>query len=212
LSALHRACLVAYWMALSLWTSAIIAAGVCAAFVFGTLPGLSVTLAEYSAFHVEGDAQAHGRLAAGMILERVFTAVDFAQLALGAITAAALIVQIVACGASIRRLSNLIRATAIAAAIVIASMHIFFQAPAMNRELRAYWSAAREGDVASAEAHRLRFDEFHPRAEFALRANLVLLLTAIAASAVALSSSPMVVYPEPARPALEPPALLRDMR
>lgn len=212
MSALHRVCLVAYWIALSLWTSAIIAAGVSAAFVFGTLPGLGVTLAEYSAFQVEGDAQAHGRLAAGMILERVFTAVDFAQIFLGAITAAAMIVQIVAFGASLRRFSNLIRATAIAAAIVIASIHIFFQAPAMNRELRAYWAAARGGDIATAEVHRLRFDEFHPRAELALRSNLVLLLVATAASAIALSRWPTAAQADRAKSTLEPPALLRDMR
>ena len=57
--------------------------------------------------------------------------------------------------------------------------------PEMNRELRAYWEDARAGDVRAADEHRAAFDTRHPVAELILQSNLLILLVAAAASAVA---------------------------
>lgn len=198
-------CDAVYWLALCLWTAALISAGAAAAFVFATLPRLGVSLDRFTRFNVEGEPEAHGRIAAGMVLEKVFTASDFAQVVFGPIVALMLAIQVVVFGESWRRPANVIRALAIGLAIVTAFLHIFFQAPAMNRELRAYWAAAETGDVDGALRHRARFDASHPRAELALQSNTALLLITIAASAAA-------ARPRPAASAgsLETPALSRE--
>jgi len=198
-----------YWLALALWASALVSAGVAASFTFATLPDLGVTIHEFAAYQPD-DPEAHGRLAAGMVLEKVFTAVDFAQVALAPLAVLTLVLQFVVFRMRVRRLSSVIRASCIGIAIVLAGYHIFLQAPTMNRELRAYWDAARAGDVTVAEEHRAAFEEFHPRAEFIIQANLVLLLVALGASAVAFTPQNAAPSEQEASSELEPPLLARQ--
>ena len=56
----------------------------------------------------------------------------------------------------------------------------------MNHELRSYWTAAETGDVEAARRHRAAFDADHPTASTLYSATLLLLIGAVAASAVAL--------------------------
>ena len=121
-----------------------------------------------------------------MVLEKVFTGSDFAQVALAFLVIVTLAIDVMVFRGSMRRISNLIRTLCIAIATGLLAFHVFLQAPEMNRELRAYWDEARAGNVESAMEHRARFDRYHPRAEMVLQVNLFLLLIAMGASAAAV--------------------------
>lgn len=178
--------LILYMVSLTLWIAAIIAPAVCALAAFGTLPGLGVSLQSYELFMIEGQPDVHARIAAGTILEKVFTGSDFVQVALAFFVAVMLAIDLLVFRQSLWRVSNLIRTLCIVVAIALLAFHVFLQAPDMNRELRAYWDEARAGNIDAALEHRAVFDEYHPRAEMILEVNLLLLVIAMGASAAAM--------------------------
>ena len=199
-----RAGTVIYWLALVAWIGGLIAAAVAAPSVFGALGDLPVTIESFEAYpHLE-----HGRLAAGMVMERVFWIVDLIQFVAAPVVAATLVVQLVAAGARFRAPSNLVRTICIVGAAVLLAYRAAALAPTLNRELRAYWQAAEAGRVEVARAHRDRFNEDHPTASAIFTISLVLLFVVAGASAVAGSPGPA----PPAAPTLEPPELLRRRR
>ena len=168
-------------VALTLWIALLVAAGVAAAGAFATLPDLGISLRGYESF-ATGDSSDHGRLAAGKMLERIFTAIDFAQIPLAAIALAAFALQLILSGDRWRRPANVIRAACMVAAAALLTFHMAFIAPRMNSRLQAYWSAARAGDTDTALAHRDAFNQYHPRAELIMQSNLLLLLIAAGAA------------------------------
>lgn len=199
-----RAGTVIYWLALVAWIGGLIAAAVAAPSVFGALGDLPVTIESFEAYpHLE-----HGRLAAGMVMERVFWIVDLIQFVAAPVVVATLVVQLVAAGARFRAPSNLVRTICIVGAALLLAYRAAALAPTMNRELRAYWQAAEAGRVEVARAHRDRFNEDHPTARTILGASLVLLLVAVGASAAATGpgTAPRVAS------GVEPPELLRRRR
>jgi len=184
----HRAwpakvCAAIHAVALTCWIGLLIAAGVAAAGAFATLPDLGVSLRGYEGF-ATGDPADHGRLAAGKMLEAVFSAIDFAQIPLAVIAIVAFAMQIILSGDSWRRPTHTIRLLCMLIAAGLLAGHVSFVAPPMNRELQAYWSAAEAGNNTLALAHRAAFDEYHPRAEQILQVNLLLLFTAAGAAGV----------------------------
>src|SRR6185503_19649747 len=68
---------VTYWLALTTWISVLVSAGVAAAAVFSVLPRMGVTIERFAGF----DHAEHGRIAAGKLMEPIFTFVDIAQAA-----------------------------------------------------------------------------------------------------------------------------------
>jgi hypothetical protein len=195
---------VTHAVALTLWIGLLISAGVAAAGAFATLPDLGISLDEYESFDA-GDPSAHGRLAAGKMLERVFTAVDFAQVPLAVIVVVSLLFEMILSGGGWRRPAHVIRVGCIALACGLLAIHIAFIAPPMNRELRAYWSAAAAGNTTEAMARRDRFDEYHPRAELILKSNLILLLIATGSAALLRTCATSAVKED----GLETPLLAR---
>jgi hypothetical protein len=188
-----------YWLALIVWISALISAGVAAMNVFGTLDAMPLELQRYAAYPVDD----HPRLAAGHIMEGVFFLVDVLQFIAVPITLLALIAQVVVFHVPMRRVSNVVRSAAIVIAAALFACHATMLAPKMNRELRSYWAAAEAGQVDEAADHRRAFNAYHPAADAILRLNLLLLLIAAGASAVAFT--PM---PDHRDSILEPPGLL----
>jgi len=174
------------FVALSLWIAAVIAPAVSAMATFGTLPDLDVSLREYESFTIQGEPDAHARLAAGMVLEKIFTGSDFAQVALAFLVIVTLAIDVMVFRQPVRRPANAIRIVSALIATGLLAFHVFLQAPQMNRELRQYWGEARAGNVEAALEHRERFDRYHPRAEMILQANLVLLLITMGAFAAAV--------------------------
>lgn len=180
---LAQVCGAVHAVTLTLWIGLLVAAGVAAAGAFSTLPDLGISLRGHEGF-VTADPADHGRIAAGRMLERVFTAVDLGQIPLAAIALTAFGLQVVLAGDRWRRPPNIIRASCMLIAAGFLAIHLTMIAPPMNRELQSYWAAAEAGDTPTALAHRAAFDKHHPRAEAILQINLLILFTAAAAAGV----------------------------
>ena len=117
-----------------------------------------------------------------------------------------LLLQLTAFRQPWRRASNLLRSVCLTIASALFVYHVLAIAPSMNGELRRYWSAASSGDVARAESHLETFNRLHPKADAILRLDLLLVLLAAGASAVALSQSPATQ----ASTGLQTPSLARS--
>lgn len=178
---------IVYWLGLVLWVSAMLTAGVAAYAVFGTLldESLGLSLSAYASFPSE-HAQ-HGRLAAGTIMEKVFTISDYMQVVAAVMVVVGLFGQLVMAGRARRRPSNIIRVACLAGVLGLLVFRVFMLAPEMNHNLRSYWEMARVGSVDAARRHRDAFEQDHPTASNVLTVSLVLLLVMVAASASAMT-------------------------
>ncbi len=199
-----KVCNTVYWLALTIWVSVLVAAAIAAATTFTVLPNLGLTLDAFSAL----PAADHGRIAAGKVMEPIFTLVDVVQAGAAAVVLLTVVVQWLAFRCSLRRFANVVRVAAITIAAGLFAWRAATLSPAMNRELRGYWSAAEAGEVAQAAGHRAAFDGMHPRASDLFSATLGLLVIAVVASPSALAVPP-VKRVHPPGPVLETPALSR---
>ena len=186
---LFKLCNAVYWLALALWLAVLVTAGVSAIAVFTTLGEMDVSLSAYALFQPdESDVpHAHAHLAAGHVLEPVFWLVDFVQFAMIPLMLITLVAQFTVFKQKIRRPANLIRTGCIVIAAGLFAFHALAQTPQMNRDLKAYWDAAKDGDVTTALEHRAAFNRRHPTAEAVLKSTLLLVVLATFASAVAMT-------------------------
>lgn len=180
---LFKLCVMTYWLALIAWCAALIAAAVAAMNVFVSLNEIAVSWSDYDAY----PAEHHSRIVAGHIMMGVFFLVDIMQFIAVPLVMIMLLFQLTAFKQPWRRVSNILRIVCLTIAAGLFIYHVLAIAPSMNRELRAYWSAASSGDVTSAESHLEAFNRLHPKADAILRLDLLLVLVAAGASAVALS-------------------------
>ena len=189
MQSLFKLCNMVYWLALTIWLAVLVTAGVSAVAVFTTLGEMDVSLEAYAAFEPdESDVpNAHAHLAAGHVLEPVFTLVSFVQFALIPLMLITLIAQFTVFQQKIRRPANLIRTACIVIAAGLFVFHALARAPQMNRDLQAYWDAAKDGNVTAALEHREAFNRRHPTAEAVLNATLLLVVLATFASAAAMT-------------------------
>lgn len=174
---------VVYWLALVMWVGSLMAVGVTAVTTFTILPDaeLGLTLERFDAFNHDE----HGRIAAGLVNEPAFTFTDVVQVAAACVVLLMLILQVALFGQRWRRAANLIRSGCILIAAALLVIRMMMITPDMNRELRAYWSAAEAGNHDTAMAHREAFDRHHKIARPMFDATLLLLLVGVAASATA---------------------------
>ena len=177
--------LIIYWLGLMLWVGSLMTAGIAAMNTFGTLPDLGVRLDSYADY----PSAEHGRLAAGMVMERNFFVVDVIQMLVVPLVIVTLLVQLFGFGMRLRRPANAIRTVSLLLAAGLFALYAFSLAPRMNRELRMYWSEAEAGQLEQAEIHRTKFERDHPRAESIMTINLFLLILGVGASAVAFVES-----------------------
>lgn len=177
-------CNIVYWLALTVWVAVLVAAGVAAMSSFTTLPDpdLGVTLDRFAAF----DAAEHGRIAAGLVMEPVFTFVDITQVAAAGVVVLMAALQMTLFRGRWKSLMNLLRLACIAAALALLLTRVFTISPDMNADLRLYWQAAEAGNAEQALTHRASFDAMHETASTMFRWTLISLLVCVAASAVAL--------------------------
>lgn len=201
MNAILRVCNVVYWLALTAWVAALVTAGIAAMNTFSRLPKLQIEMKQYPTLPVEQ----HGRLAAGMVMEGVFTTVDWIQIIAAPLAVIAMVVQMVMMSRLHRcSVANLLRCACVIIAAGTLAYHLTSIAPRMNRELHGYWSQLETGDLPAANAHLAIFNTLHPVADKALRLNLLLLIVAIAASAV--GGAPGVRHPiKTHRPPTPPP-------
>ncbi len=136
---------IVFWLGLVAWVSAVAAAGVAASATFTILPDLGLTVSGYQLT----DTVQHGRLAAGKVMEPVFAFVDVVQLLAAMLVVVACLVQNTLIKVPWRTPANVIRVLGIilAAGLLLGRMALL--SPDMNRQLRAYWSAAASGDTAA---------------------------------------------------------------
>jgi hypothetical protein len=175
-SRLHVIARVGLAVGLAVWFAALASAGVAAMGVFTTLPELAPHVPEYAAF----PASEHGRLAAGIVMERIFAAIDATQ----AVCAVVAVIAAFLLSIRARRRSiALARLGLVAVATVLLGVHLVFLAPRMQVELVDFRDAARGGDLEKAALHRGGFEQLHPTADRILRVNLFLVLGAIALTA-----------------------------
>ena len=192
--------LIIYWLGLMFWVGSLMTAGIAAMNTFGTLPDLGVRLDSYSDY----PRAEHGRLAAGIVMERNFFVVDVIQMLVVPLVIVTLLVQFFGFGMRLRKPANAIRAVCLLLAAGLFAFYAFSLAPRMNRELRMYWSEAEAGELEQAEIHRANFDRDHPQAELIMTTNLFLLIVGVSASAAAFVEP----VKSPKTSNLEPPELL----
>lgn len=157
-----------------LWLAALVMSGATAAIAFPLMKQLGPTLPGFTAYPGE-----HHRIAAGMVMARVFVACDVLQIV------AAVLVLVAGLWSSRRPvptgLVTRLGWVAIGLAIVLLVGKLAMLDPLMRAELGAFWSAAAAGSLIDAELHRQRFDALHPRASMVMYATAALVLGAIVA-------------------------------
>jgi hypothetical protein len=172
-------------MAAALWLAALVAAGLSAAILFTKMPELKPTLPDYAAYSGE-----HWKLAAGMVANTIFLVVDFVQLG-------AALVAILTLGLSLRAANRAIvkkapplsgvRIVLLTVACGLLCYQLFILSPRMAENLREYWTAAREGKQAMADAAKAAFDSDHPIASNVLKATAASVLLLLLTSAVGIA-------------------------
>lgn len=209
MSSAAKLCNVVFWLALCFWLAAPITAGIAAMTTFGTLPDMPMQLGDYAAY----PAEEHGLLAAGQVMEKNFFVVDMIQFASVPLVIITLLLQLFVFKMPLRRPSNVIRAGCLIVAGSLFALYAFTLAPRMNRSLRDYWQAASAGEVEQARTFQQSFQTDHPRAESILKINLFLLVIAVGASAIAMTTAPGSRSSDPSKSQegslLETPELLK---
>jgi hypothetical protein len=178
-----RLSVVVSWLALVAWIGALVAAAVSAMNVFGTMPDLAIQSTQFAALPTDDQARA----TAGVVMAEVFATVDAIQYVAAPVAVLALLAQFALFGQCIRRPANLVRVITTVTAAVALGYYAVALAPGLNADLHAFWAAAEIGDLDTAGVARERFNVMHHTAERVLKMNLVLLLAAVVASAIAFT-------------------------
>ncbi|MFG0330157.1 MAG: hypothetical protein ACF8PN_09695 [Phycisphaerales bacterium] len=201
-----------YWLLLALWFGALVMSAVTAGVLFPTMRDLEVVVPAYESIsELDGE---HWRIAAGRAQNTIFFANDLIQLACSVGVAIILGLHLSVFRMSIMRFSNAIRTAAIGFALVALAYHLFILAPRMQTQLVEFWSVTEHGDIDRALAARAAFDEAHPTGTRVLVFITICVMTAIIASAAALTTpeedAPTIAARRPG--ALEEPELLKRPR
>ncbi|MEM7229524.1 MAG: hypothetical protein AAF432_12005 [Planctomycetota bacterium] len=163
-------------LALAAWLSLLVSAGIGASFVFGTLTPMPLHAERFDA----AETSEHGRLVAGVIMDRVFRFVDIGQGIAAGIVLITFIMLFAAGALRLRRWSGRIHCGAVCLATMLFALQLPM-ANAMRGELQMYWSAVEAGEAAEAENIQTGFNTKHNVADAVLRINLLLLITATGA-------------------------------
>jgi len=178
-------CNTVYWLALAIWLGVLIAAGVAAFATFTILPDLGLELESFRAY----PSLEHGRIAAGKVMEPIFTFVDFVQIAAVTVVLIMVALQTWIFGYRVRRLFGALRVGSLVVAAGLFAFRAASLSPGMNHDLRAYWQAAEAGEREAAAAHRAAFDAAHPVASNLFSVTLSLVVVAVLSSPAALAEA-----------------------
>ena len=193
-------CEAVHLWALGLWLGALVLAAAAAAIVFPALKELDPSLTAFSKY--QGP---HWVLAGGRIGARVFTVLDVVQVACVLMAGLTLAIAVSRLGLSVQRISTFVRVALVLGLVAILAYRLALLEPSMQKSLRAYWSAAAEGDNTAAARHRAEFDAGHPLETRLLGATAALVVAAglgafwsMARSGAASTASSATELEEPA--------------
>ena len=180
------------WGTTALWIAAMLSAAAAAIGVFSVLPELGPVLSEYGGI----DPASHGRLAAGLVTEPIFTATDMAQVLLSTM----LVVSV--CIHWWKRVGAdhpIARWTWTGTVLLAAGCfwyRMLMVMPDLNQAMQRYHTAARSGDEAATARAFEVFGGMHPVASTLMEITLGLVLLGLGALAVLYTHR---TPPEPTR-------------
>lgn len=189
MQSLFKLCNMVYFLALAIWLSVLVSAGIAAGSAFGVLNKMDISIAKYSEFLPDEAVipNAHSNLAAGHVLEPVFFITSAAQFVAIPLVLLTLAVQLLVFKQYKNKSSNIIRTVCIIISAGLFAYHAFAITPLMNRDLRNYWQSAEAGDIQAAITHRQGLLSRHDTATNILTSTLLLVLIATAASAATMT-------------------------
>lgn len=179
----HKLCEAIHVAALAVWLGSLIMTGIIAARVFPMMKDIGPSLPDHAGY--TGD---HWLIVAGRVGDMAFTSLDMIQFGAVLIAVVTLAASIWVFGLPTRRWSTLIRALGLAVAMILVCVELFFLAPRMSSDLRAYWDAAKLGDNATAELHREAFTARHPAARNVLGGTTLAVLATLIVGAWSIGS------------------------
>lgn len=184
MSNLRRLIETIHLICLGTWLGAIVMTAAVAAQVFPRIKTLDPRIPSYSAY--EGD---HWLIVAGHVGEFTFLTCDIIQFACVVMALLTLIACVLAGGLPLKRLTTLVRASALAACLLLVAYQVLILAPEMNQQLREHWRAAKAGEHDAAQAARDAFNALHPRASLVLAATAVGVMFAIGSAVWSMGRS-----------------------
>ncbi len=196
---------VSFWLGLIAWVSALVTAGISAAMAFPTMHEFAVEVPKFRAL----DASEHWSIAAGLLMERIFTLTDMIQLVAALLVIVGLVGSLALGSRRRQRISGVLRALCVLGAAGLLAYRILVLAPSMNASLHSYWNAAEAGKIDVAMRHRADFQAAHPTAS---RIYGVMFAMLIAGAAITAWSPPTPKVNDRAATDLQEPELVRKMR
>lgn len=183
----RRICESIHMAALGIWLGALVITAASAAMLFPTMHRLEPSLPAYALYNGP-----HWLIAGGQIVSRMFLACDVAQIACLLTAGITLGVSIMWLGLSQRRVSTFLRVALLLLVLGVLAYRLGFLEPQMTQNLRAYWTAAAQGDNEAAAKFKAVFDAGHPVQSrlLGLTAALVLALIGAAVWSVAQTDRP----------------------
>jgi len=179
---MRRTADIMLWIALTLWLSLALAGGFAAMAVFPAARELPISMEGYEPFLAAEPALGR-QLVAGYLVERVFDAANGPRLALAAVTALALLLQL---GAAVRPSFAKLRLAALAVAGLSLAVSVLHALPAFRAKDAEYRSLAAQRDtIARAIEAKPALDAAHAFASRVASAEVLALVALVALSAAA---------------------------
>lgn len=157
-----------------MWLAVLLTSGLVAAIAFPQMKDLQPTLDAFTNY--SGD---HSSIAAGHIAARVFEVTLYARLLFAVVSLFTLL------GSPKDRVPTFWRIGRMAIIVICIALAIysaFVLYPQMLNNLNAFWTAAKAGNTAEADAARIAFDADHPWASRLLISTAVLVFVALFAA------------------------------
>lgn len=176
--------------AVAIWLGATIMTGAAAAIAFPTMRDLAPALPDFAEYPAD-----HWIIAAGTLMNKVFSVLDYASVALAVIAAQALVLAAMPCRLRLSAPSSIIRIPAMLAALGAVAYSLLILRPQMSTHLRDFHDHALAGRVEQADAARALFDALHPPASNALSVIAAALVVLLIAGLWSLATDPHVPSP-----------------
>lgn len=172
-------------LSLAIWLAGLLAAGLSAALIFSQMKALKPTLPEYAAYTGE-----HWKIAGGMVANRVFVIVDYVQLGCALVAILTLGLTLLAANQATPKyrppLAG-VRILFLSIACALFCYQLFVLSQTMSFHLNNFWVAAKDGNMAVADAAQAAFDADHPTASNVLKSTAAAVFLLLVTSTIAVA-------------------------